>query len=295
MRLVTAFRCRLGTFYIVSILLITSGIGFSDFRFQGAVVGNGCTALAQSEDNKVTSVVSHNASSDQTVFEIKLNEQLNEPTDIELIAAQAGPITRGATRVLRMLSRIQKRLKTTRYQHHTVVREWKGLYAWDCSGMTEWILKRVAPRTLKGISKRRPVARDFFRRIENSPTNRARRGFRRLSKLSDAMPGDVFAWLRPPEWGPGASGHVGFILQTPQPVTGVPYAYRVRIADATSLPHQNDTRHGSEKGGFGIGTIIFRTDPHGVGTHYGWFGTSIKSKSAKPESCWRRYLQTGSR
>jgi len=196
-----------------------------------------------------------------------------EPTDINEIATQAQPTTRGAARVLQVLASIQKRLKTTRYQHRTWVRESRGLYAWDCSGMAEWVLKRAAPRTLVRIYRKRPIARDFFRVIERTPTHRRRAGWRRLAKLTDAQPGDVFAWLRPPEWGRGISGHVGFILQSPKPIVGVPNAYSVRIVDATSLPHQNDTRLDSGDGGFGIGTIIFRTDENGEGTHYGWFGT----------------------
>ena len=183
------------------------------------------------------------------------------------------PASRGAHRVLRLLERIQNRLKRTRYQHRTVVRQWRGEFLWDCSGMVEWILKRAAPRTLSGIYRERPVARDFFRVISRAPVERARRGWRRLERLQDARPGDVFAWLRPPDWGKGITGHVGFILRPPRRVRGRPGTFAVRIADATSIPHQNDTRDYGGPGGFGVGTIIFGTDDSGAPTHYGWHGT----------------------
>ena len=54
-----------------------------------------------------------------------------------------------------------------------------------------------------------------------------------------------------------------------------------RIVDATSLPHQADTRANDGIGGFGFGTFLFVTDAAGdpavPGTGetvaYGWFGT----------------------
>ncbi len=183
------------------------------------------------------------------------------------------PASRGARRVLRVLDGIRKRLKRTRYQHRTVVRHYRGVYLWDCSGMAEWVLRRVAPRTLRGIYRERPVARDFYRVISRAPTDRGRRGWRRIARLQDARPGDVFAWLRPPHWGKGVTGHVGFLVRSPRPLKGHPYVYTLRIADATSLPHQDDTREYGGAGGFGHGTIIFGTDGNGAPTHYGWHGT----------------------
>ena len=45
------------------------------------------------------------------------------------------PASRGGTRVLETLGRVRSGLRSTRYQHNTVVRERDGLFAWDCSGM----------------------------------------------------------------------------------------------------------------------------------------------------------------
>lgn len=186
------------------------------------------------------------------------------------------PGSRAAGRVLEVLGRIRGRLRRTRYQHPTVVRERQGLYAWDCSGMAAWILRRSAPGALGAIHRERPVARDFHRIISRSPTDRARRSWRRLAHIEEARPGDVFAWLRPPDWPRRNTGHVGFVVEAPRRVPRIADAYTVRIADATSVPHQHDTRSWPGDGGFGTGTILFMTDGRGQATAYGWYGSESR-------------------
>lgn len=186
------------------------------------------------------------------------------------------PATPAAGRVLDVLTDIQNRMTQTRYQHQTVVRERSGVFLWDCSGMSAWVLRRAAPRAMSAVNGTRPVARDFYRAIERAPTGSARRGWQRLGHIAEARPGDVFAWLRPADWPPRNTGHVGFILTAPEPVPGIEGAYSMRIADATSVPHQDDTRGYPGEGGFGSGTILFTTDGHGTATAYGWHGTRTR-------------------
>ena len=62
------------------------------------------------------------------------------------------------------------------------------------------------------------------------------------------------------------------IVGAPVELPGWPGAYVVRIADSTRGGHGDDRRASDPDGGFGIGTILFLTDPTGVVTHYGWFG-----------------------
>lgn len=175
-------------------------------------------------------------------------------------------------RVLRRLTSIRERVVSTRYQHRTLVRESRGEYAWDCSGMVSWILAREARPALRGLRSARPVARSYVQAIERAPTTRSLRGFRRLAHLTEARPGDVFAWRRPLDWGPGATGHVGFLLSRPVPVPEWPAAYVFRVADATSFGHQDDTRPDGSGGGYGEGTLLVTTDGEGHATGYGWFG-----------------------
>ncbi len=186
------------------------------------------------------------------------------------------PASRTSERVLGVLDRVRTRLRSTRYQHVTRVREAQGLYAWDCSGMAAWILARSAPGALRAIGRERPVARDFHRVIERAPTDRSRAGWRRLAHIADARPGDVFAWLRPPDWPRRNTGHVGFVLEPPERALRYRDAWLVRIADATSVPHQSDTRAYPGPGGFGSGTILFVTDGQGQPIAYGWHGLNSR-------------------
>jgi hypothetical protein len=187
--------------------------------------------------------------------------------------AESTPATRAGQRVLDTLARVRGALRETRYQHVTSVREREGLFAWDCSGMAAWVLARSAPRALGVIGRERPVARDFHHVIAKSPLGRARGGWQRLAQLGEARPGDMFAWVRPSDWPRRNTGHVGFVLAPPVRVPWLEGAWAVRIADATSAAHQDDTRERDPDGGYGEGTLMFLTDASGRATAYAWHGT----------------------
>ncbi len=180
--------------------------------------------------------------------------------------------TKAARRILDWALTLRDSVRTTKYQGRTVVRKSDGYYAWDCSGMGAWILKRSAPAALRAMEKKRPVARDFYKMIDRSPTKRQRRGWRKLPHVSDARPGDLFAWLRSPISKSRVSGHVGFLITAPVPHPDQPSVYTARIMDATSLPHGNDSRTSDGDGGFGFGTMLFATDKNGETIGYGWHG-----------------------
>jgi len=182
------------------------------------------------------------------------------------------PANHRAARVLKLLERIEHTVKDTRYEHRTTIRSREGIYYWDCSAMAAYILAKVAPEARKALTRERPVARDFYQVIRQAPTRGAREGWRQLRRITDVRPGDVFAWKRPKDFPSKSTGHVGFVLEAPIPAPGKKNAYLVRIADATSLPHGDDTRDPKGEGGFGHGTILFTTDGDGHGTAYGWFG-----------------------
>lgn len=185
----------------------------------------------------------------------------------------ADPATTAAARVIAQIDGIRASLTDTSYQHATKVRADDGVYLWDCSGMTSWILRRAAPRALRALRSSRPVARDYARTIERAPSDRARSGWQRIDHIADVRPGDVFAWRRPRGLPSKNTGHVGIVVGQPVELPGVPGAWAVRIADSTSNGHQDDTRAGDPDGGFGIGTIVFLADADGHGTQYGWGGT----------------------
>ncbi|MBX7195736.1 MAG: CHAP domain-containing protein, partial [Sandaracinaceae bacterium] len=192
------------------------------------------------------------------------------------------PATRSAARIVEVLGDVQRDVRDTRYQHASVIRERDGVYLWDCSGMAAWVLRRAAPVAMRRITRPRPVARDFARAIEDAPTTRPARGWQRIERLAEARPGDLFAWRRPRGFPSHNTGHVGFVMDRPLAVPGMRGAYAVRVADATSLAHQDDTRANDEDGGFGIGTLVFLTDESGHGTSYGWFGTASEGYVVTP-------------
>lgn len=180
---------------------------------------------------------------------------------------------KNSLKILNIIEKIDHNLKQTNYQHNTIVREKTGIYLWDCSGMVNWILKRSFPKAYYSIGIDRPVARDYYFKIKSSPINRFSKGWMRLKHIKEAAPGDLFAWVRPPNFPSKNTGHVGFVLEQPQLVQRNPEAYLLKISDATTIPHQNDSRTDNEMTGFGIGSIMFITDNNGTPTEYCWYGT----------------------
>ncbi len=204
---------------------------------------------------------------------------INAPVDGPLPSAPArtepppAAPTSAAGRVVAVVDQIRSTLVESRYQHATSVRAQDGVYLWDCSGMAAWILRRSAPQALLALGSSRPVARDFVAAIERAPITKPRGGWQRVPRISDVMPGDVFAWRRPRGLPSKNTGHVGIVVDRPLPVAGLPGGWAVRIADSTSSHHQDDSRNDDVDGGFGIGTLVFLTDDQGHATSYGWAGT----------------------
>lgn len=182
--------------------------------------------------------------------------------------------SRAGARVVEEIEALRRNVRQTRYQHHRVIRERTGTYYWDCSLMVHWVLERAARRSVHHLRNlQRARAEHFVRTIERAPTDTYRRGWRRIERIQDVRPGDVFAWRRPRGFPSRNTGHTGFVIGAPRPVPRIPHAYAVRVADATGSRHQDDTRPWPGEGGFGIGTLVFLTDGDGHGTHYGWAGT----------------------
>jgi hypothetical protein len=190
---------------------------------------------------------------------------------------EASPVPAAANDnpVIRVIQRIENSLRYSSYSHVTRVNERDGSYEFDCSGMTAWVLRRSAPKAHSAVLARskRPLARDYYYRIAATKPGKARWGWQRVSRVDEAQPGDVIAWLKPDVLRSPYTGHVGFVVAPPQPLKETPGAYLVRIADASSYQHQDDSRALTGNTGFGYGTILVQTDPEtGAPIAYGWFG-----------------------
>jgi hypothetical protein len=165
-------------------------------------------------------------------------------------------------------------LAPRRYPWHPYVDERQEIYRFDCSGMAEWVLHQAAPTAARarewGVGGR-PLARDYQRRIAAIPPGSERRGWRRIARVEDAAAGDLIAWKKPDIVRSPNSGHVAFILLPPLRVPGRDGTFLVRVADSSSLLHDDDTRVG--RTGFGLGTILLVADPvSGAPVAYGWSG-----------------------
>jgi hypothetical protein len=190
------------------------------------------------------------------------------------VAWDAGePATRASKKLLELVDSIDATRTDTAYSHGTRVRRKAGVYHFDCSGMINWMLERVALTALETLKRERPVAASYVRVIQKAPTSRSRGGWQQIANIVDVEPGDVFAWRRPKDWPKGGnSGHVGLVMARPAPVLHLKNAYVVRVVDSTRWQHQDDTRS-DDQTGFGMGTILFMTDDAGQPIGYAWFGS----------------------
>jgi hypothetical protein len=203
----------------------------------------------------------------------------HEPTPSDDVASSNVPLNDAdidweAHPIMKTLGRISETMTHTEYLRAPPrVDEQRGVYAFDCSGMVEWVLRKATPSAGRYCTEglgHRPLASDFYRRIAGLPAAE-HRGWRRVPRVEEAEPGDVIAWIKPRIVPSPNTGHVAFIVRKPVRVPSRDDAFLVRVADSTSLLHEDDTRVGRH--GFGLGTILVLIDPvTGAPTGYGWVG-----------------------
>ena len=68
------------------------------------------------------------------------------------------------------------------------------------------------------------------------------------------------------------TGHVGFVIGRPWRHPKFAGVWLLRIADATTELHGDDSRPTGGQGGFGTATIAFLVDANGAPRAYGWYG-----------------------
>ncbi len=185
------------------------------------------------------------------------------------------PATKAAAKVLATIALVEAKLTATRYQHKTFVHLAKGIFYWDCSGMSAWVLGRAAPKAKKKLPGAHPMARQFHKVISKSPTDAPKGGWLRLERPDDIGPGDVFAWVKPDWWLDNPNtGHVGFVVDTPRPHEQSEGVWLMRVADASRYRHEDDSRPAGGEGGFGTGTMAFGFGANGAAVAYGWHGSA---------------------
>ncbi|MBL8685688.1 MAG: hypothetical protein JNK05_41305 [Myxococcales bacterium] len=182
-----------------------------------------------------------------------------------------------AARTMRELDAIESNMRIVSYRHDTRVNVREGRYEFDCSGLIAWVLARSAPAahrvTVEQASGGRPLAADYARSFLRVAPTQQRGPWTRVSRVEDARAGDILAWIRPRIVRSNNTGHVVFVTGAPRRSARYANAWLVPIADSSRYRHQNDSREGTTRTGFGRGTILIAEDPAtGSPRAFGWFG-----------------------
>lgn len=182
------------------------------------------------------------------------------------------PVTRRALFLREVYAQIGA-MRSTRYQHTTVVDCESGAYFLDCSGLIEYVLARSVPEALRALptsTKPRPLAVDIAWHLLRAPTVPADPwlGVRTAPEL---QPGDLVAWVTPRESRSRNTGHVMVVTAAPTPNPCRAEEWLVEIVDSTSTPHARDSRRDGSTG-LGSGVIGLVVDIEGRPTGYRWRG-----------------------
>lgn len=176
--------------------------------------------------------------------------------------------------VLEESQRIFANTQKTCYQHNAYIDESQGVYELDCSQLVEFIIKKVQPNALVSIpivtKMNRLQSAGLYEAILYDSTH-----WKVISNLMDAQPGDIIAW-RNKEIQPNRNtGHIVIVTEPPVPLDN--NIISVRILDATSSRHDNDTRP-PKTNGVGQGTIRFQVDSSGSPSGLYWSSRQSEPK-----------------
>ena len=175
------------------------------------------------------------------------------------VTTQAAAVaTEPAHRLSAAARRLLAATITTRYAHTTAIDTDRGSVTTDCSGLLTWLLKNELPDHLAGIpaspGHRRPLAADYQQAFAAGA-----KGWQAVAQVKDLRPGDVVAWRYAAPKPGGPTGHVVIIDSEARPEGAD--RFQITVIDATSIPHDEDTRTNGD--GLGRGSIRLRTRADG--------------------------------
>lgn len=182
------------------------------------------------------------------------------------VSARREPGAQFAARIETLL----ESLKETEYQHLTEIDESNGSVKCDCSGLVGFILRHEFPEayvSLKGHEaqwRKRPVSATYYETFMAAGETGSG-PWRQVTRLMDAVPGDVLAWRKKSLKAGSTTGHTCMIAGKPENLGDG--KVRVRLIDSTRAPHENDTRPDG-KTGLGAGFKTFVVDNNGACTGY---------------------------
>ena len=170
-------------------------------------------------------------------------------------------------RFAKILETHLSQMKSTKYQHKTEINEKAGVWNCDCSGLIGHILRRHFPEAYLYVdgptfpNRVRPLAANYCETfIKYGQTERNGSPWRKITKVSKLLPGDILAWKSLKIVKGKSTGHVLMIASTPElDKNGL---YLVRIIDSTTGLHANDSRT-KHTNGLGSGNIWLSADKEG--------------------------------
>lgn len=203
-------------------------------------------------------------------------------------AAEETPSELAGTLLAREAARQVTAMRTTSYEHTTFVDEATGTFEYDCSGFVGYALGRVLPAQLEAVTTFgavvRPLAKHYQTFFASIAPGTKKSGWSRVARAIELRPGDVVAWLTPPEL---ASTNTGHVMIVTGPATINPKRadeVLVPITDSTSSFHGgSDTRY-PDRQGLGRGAIGIVVDSAGAPVRYRWTGGVSAKEYSTPIS-----------
>ena len=155
-------------------------------------------------------------------------------------------------------------VRETHYEHRTHVDAASGVYDVDCSGLVDYLVKRVAPTQFAQLpvetGHTRPRAKvyyRFFQALRQNPLP----GWESVPFLDDARRGDILAWERVTLLtAKGDTGHVAIVAAPP--TRQADGTFRVEVYDSSMHPHDADSRTEGTTG-VGKGVIVISVNSRG--------------------------------
>jgi hypothetical protein len=188
--------------------------------------------------------------------------------------------------------RILSNIVESYYEHTTTIDEANGFYSTDCSGLAAYILRYNLPshydviNDAKITGQTRPLASDFCTFFRNCPNisdpTKNPLGWMTIKYLRNVKQGDIIAWDYVQD--KKNTGHVVIVdtivtkFSSSVTIDGNKYwEYKVRIIDASSGTHYQDTRDLDKNvtgQGIGAGCMYFGVNIDGEVKYYKWSSRS---------------------
>lgn len=195
-----------------------------------------------------------------------------------------GPVAPpSVSKSLRRVERVYQTMKKTVYSHKYTENVSTGYYAWDCVGMTDWILHRAAPKAWTSMHTSLAIRPGFV----PTPTKWASylqgsqgpvsKNWRTQTKISNLRPGDYLIFPANPN--DKFVGHA--VIAAGPPVAMSDGSYALSVFDSTGSAHgpfdsryvdKRTTKQAGRKNGSGLGngTMRIMVDASGTMTGAKW-------------------------